>query len=80
MSKKICACCKAGTDAMQCGWPMHKFCYKKSNMVGKHLGSFRFYIVIYRDVLESVTTSTLSLAKDSPVTATRTSNYKHSIL
>jgi len=32
MSKKICACCKAGTDAMQCGWPMHKFCYKKSNM------------------------------------------------
>jgi len=31
MSKKICACCK-GNNAMQCGWPMHKYCYKKSKM------------------------------------------------
>jgi len=31
MSKKICACCK-GSNVMQCGWPMHKFCYKKSKM------------------------------------------------
>merc|ERR1712130_161442 len=28
LSKKICACCK-GNNAMQCGWPIHKYCYKK---------------------------------------------------
>merc|ERR1712013_851414 len=27
-----CACCKKGVGAMQCGFPMHKFCYKKSDM------------------------------------------------
>merc|ERR1712072_462951 len=26
-----CACCK-GSNSMQCGWPMHRFCYKKSKM------------------------------------------------
>merc|ERR1712004_289911 len=31
LSKNNCACCKEGTDAMQCGWPMHKYCYKKSD-------------------------------------------------
>merc|ERR1711878_156507 len=31
MSKKICACCK-GSNTMQCGWPMHRFCYKRSKM------------------------------------------------
>merc|ERR1712110_788598 len=31
MSKKICACCK-GSNSMQCGWPMHRYCYKKSKM------------------------------------------------
>merc|ERR1711981_297249 len=31
MSKKVCACCK-GDNVMQCGWPMHRYCYKKSNM------------------------------------------------
>merc|ERR1712029_202985 len=31
LSKNDCACCKEGTDAMQCGWPMHKYCYKKSD-------------------------------------------------
>jgi len=31
LSKNHCACCKEGTDAMQCGWPMHKYCYKKSD-------------------------------------------------
>jgi len=30
LSKKNCACCKG--KAMQCGWPMHKYCYKKSKM------------------------------------------------
>jgi len=31
MSKKICACCK-GSNSMQCGWPMHRYCYKRSKM------------------------------------------------
>merc|ERR1712110_986849 len=26
LSKNNCACCKEGTDAMQCGWPMQKYC------------------------------------------------------
>ena len=35
MSKKVCACCKKvdGVETMQCGWPMHRFCYKKSKVV-----------------------------------------------
>merc|ERR1712110_422726 len=32
LSKNNCACCKEGTDAMQCGWPMQKYCYKKSDI------------------------------------------------
>merc|ERR1711997_585083 len=34
MSKKVCACCKKvdGVETMQCGWPMHRYCYKKSNL------------------------------------------------
>jgi len=34
MSKKVCACCKKvdGVETMQCGWPMHRFCYKKSKV------------------------------------------------
>ena len=33
MTKTNCACCKEGVgEVMQCGWPMHKYCYKKSNM------------------------------------------------
>merc|ERR1712032_999919 len=31
LTKNTCACCKEGVDAMQCGWPMHKYCYKKSD-------------------------------------------------
>merc|ERR1712113_85620 len=31
LTKNNCACCKEGTDAMQCGWPMQKYCYKKSD-------------------------------------------------
>jgi len=27
---KNCACCK-GDNSMQCGWPMHKWCYKKNS-------------------------------------------------
>ena len=34
LSLKICACCK-GANSMQCGFPMHKFCYKKTKMVGR---------------------------------------------
>ena len=31
MSRKTgCACCKKGTNAMQCGYPMHHFCYKNT--------------------------------------------------
>jgi len=30
ITKKNCACCNENVGAMQCGWPMHKFCYKKS--------------------------------------------------
>merc|ERR1711953_101071 len=30
IKNKNCACCKG--KAMQCGWPMHKYCYKKSKM------------------------------------------------
>jgi len=32
LTKNNCACCKEGTGAMQCGWPMQKYCYKKSDM------------------------------------------------
>jgi len=32
LTKNNCACCKEGADAMQCGWPMHRYCYKKSDM------------------------------------------------
>jgi len=40
MSKKICACCKKveGVEVMQCGFPMHKFCYKKSTNPKKVIG------------------------------------------
>merc|ERR1712223_2035896 len=31
LSKVNCACCKGG-NVMQCGWPMHKYCYKKSKI------------------------------------------------
>jgi len=31
LTNNNCACCKEGVDAMQCGWPMHKYCYKKSD-------------------------------------------------
>jgi len=31
LSRNNCACCEEGTNAMQCGWPMHKWCYKKSD-------------------------------------------------
>merc|ERR1719367_2439079 len=31
LTRNNCACCKEGVDAMQCGWPMHQYCYKKSN-------------------------------------------------
>merc|ERR1712179_24390 len=30
-SRDDCACCKEGVDAMQCGYPMHRFCSKKEN-------------------------------------------------
>merc|ERR1711913_77308 len=30
IKNKNCACCKG--KAMQCGWPMHKYCYRKSKM------------------------------------------------
>jgi len=29
-----CAKCKPGTNAMACGYPMHKYCYKKSDRLG----------------------------------------------
>merc|ERR1712222_151006 len=32
ITRNDCACCKKGVGAMQCGFPMHKFCYKKSDM------------------------------------------------
>merc|ERR1712226_1134221 len=32
ITRNDCACCKKGVNAMQCGFPMHKFCYKKSDM------------------------------------------------
>ena len=29
--RKDCACCKGkASKVMQCGWPMHHYCYKKS--------------------------------------------------
>merc|ERR1712130_568807 len=31
ITRNDCACCKKGVGAMQCGFPMHKFCYKKSD-------------------------------------------------
>merc|ERR1712061_625183 len=31
LSRNNCACCEEGTNAMQCGWPKHKWCYKKSD-------------------------------------------------
>merc|ERR1711953_717186 len=31
ITRNDCACCKKGVGAMQCGWPMHKFCWKKSD-------------------------------------------------
>merc|ERR1711988_2000078 len=31
LSKVNCACCK-GENVMQCGWPMHKYCYQKSKI------------------------------------------------
>merc|ERR1712025_413268 len=35
MSRKTgCACCKKGTNAMQCGYPMHNYCYKRSAREG----------------------------------------------
>ena len=52
---------------MQCGWPMHKFCYKKSKIVRKNI---LIYLIIFifcphRAALEFATTSTLCQAKDS---------------
>merc|ERR1711892_1003858 len=32
--RKDCACCKEGSKVMQCGWPMHHYCYKKSDRFG----------------------------------------------
>jgi len=32
ITRNDCACCKNSKTDMQCGWPMHKFCYKKSAM------------------------------------------------
>merc|ERR1711974_250600 len=44
ITRNDCACCKKGVGAMQCGFPMHKFCYKK----------------LTRAALECATTSTHS--------------------
>merc|ERR1712033_70270 len=30
ITRNDCACCKKGVKAVQCGFPMHKFCYEKS--------------------------------------------------
>jgi len=32
ITRNDCACCKKNVGAMQCGFPMHKFCYKKSDL------------------------------------------------
>merc|ERR1719347_2318018 len=32
ITRHDCACCKKGVKAMQCGYPMHMYCYKKSDM------------------------------------------------
>lgn len=33
LTRTNCACCEEDQgEVMQCGWPMHKFCYKKSDM------------------------------------------------
>jgi len=31
ITRNDCACCKKGVKATQCGYPMHKFCYKKDD-------------------------------------------------
>ena len=33
MFRDDCACCTTSEPAVQCGFPMHKYCYKPSNRV-----------------------------------------------
>ena len=71
LSKVNCACCK-GENVMQCGWPMHKFCYKKSKIVRKDILIYLIILIFFphRAALEFATTSTLCQAKDSLVITT----------
>lgn len=34
LRRKDCAICKPGVNAMQCGFPVHKYCYKRSDRLG----------------------------------------------
>merc|ERR1712112_776817 len=34
ITRNDCACCKKGVGAMQCGYPVHKFCYKRDKKNG----------------------------------------------